>query len=128
MSKITDWKPYAPYFWKKDFDCKATGENNMQKEFLDVLLEIRKAYGKPMLVTSGFRSARHPMEAKKGHANGEHVQGLCCDIACRDSRERFELIKIALDLGISRIGIAKTFIHIGLGNKALPANVIWEYS
>jgi flavin-binding protein dodecin len=29
--------------------------------------------------------------------------------------------------GITRIGIASTFIHLGLGGPGLPSNVIWEY-
>jgi len=55
-------------------------------------------------------------------------KGLCADISCRDSQTRYELIKLAYKHGITRIGVAKTFIHIGLGTSKLPNNVMWDYS
>lgn len=123
---IAQWEKY-PNFSKQEFDCKHTGENNMQHEFMEKLQRIRQVYGKPMTVTSGFRSKRHPIEAKKTHSNGEHTQGNCADIACTNSSDRYELINLALANGITRVGIAKNFLHFGIGGKGLPNNVIWEY-
>jgi uncharacterized protein YcbK (DUF882 family) len=99
----------------------------MKHEFMVVLQAIRNEYG-PMRVTSGFRHPTHPIEARKGHANGEHTKGMCCDVACNNGADRYRLITIALKHGITRIGIAKTFVHIGLGAPGLPNNVIWEYA
>lgn len=123
---IAQWDKY-PNFSKEEFDCKHTGENNMQHEFMEKLQKIRQVYNKPMTITSGFRSKKHPIEARKTHSNGEHTQGMCADIACTNSSDRFQLISLALANGITRIGIAKTFIHLGIGGKGLPNNVIWEY-
>lgn len=120
------WDKY-PNFKKAEFDCKATGENNMQHEFMEKLQAIRREYGKPMQITSGFRSVKHPIEAKKSHSNGEHTQGFCADVACENSTERFRLVQLALKHGITRIGVAKTFLHLGIGGAGLPNNVIWEY-
>lgn len=121
-----DWSKY-PNFTKSEFDCKHTGENNMQHEFMEKLQALRKDYGRSITVTSGFRSVRHPVEARKTHSNGEHTQGMCADIACTSGTDRFTLIQLALKHGLNRIGVAKTFLHIGLGGKNLPNNVIWEY-
>lgn len=123
---IARWQEY-PNFSKKEFDCKHTGENNMQHEFMEKLQRIRSIYDKPLKVTSGFRSVRHPIEARKTHSHGEHTQGTCADIYCDNSVDRFRLIAIALDVGITRIGVAKNFLHFGIGGKGLPNNVIWEY-
>lgn len=123
---IAQWGKY-PNFTKAEFDCKHTGENNMQHEFMEKLQAIRTEYGKSMKVTSGFRSVKHPIEAKKNHSNGEHTQGFCADIACENSTDRFSLVQLALKHGITRIGIAKTFLHLGIGGVGLPNNVIWEY-
>ena len=120
------WDKY-PNFAKAEFDCKATGENNMQHEFMEKLQAIRTAYGKSMKVTSGFRSKKHPIEAKKTHSNGEHTQGNCADIACDNGSDRFRLISLAIANGITRIGIAKNFLHLGIGGKGLPNNVVWDY-
>lgn len=121
-----DWSKY-PNFTKAEFDCKATGENNMQHEFMEKLQAIRKDFNRSMTVTSGFRSVKHPIEAKKTHSNGEHTQGFCADIMCITGNDRFQLIQLALKHGITRIGVAKTFLHLGIGGKGLPNNVIWEY-
>lgn len=121
-----DWKRYHN-FSKAEFDCKETGENNMQHEFMMILQYIRTDYAKPMTITSGFRSTKHSIEAKKTHSNGEHTQGNCADIACTNSSDRYKLIALALNHGITRIGIAKNFIHLGVGGNGLPNNVIWEY-
>lgn len=120
------WNLY-PNFKKSEFDCKQTGENQMQHEFMVLLQAIRNDYRKGMVITSGFRSVRHSIEARKGHTTGEHPTGLCCDIACTNSRDRFRLIQLALKHGITRIGIAKTFLHFGI-SKQHPQLVMWDYS
>jgi zinc D-Ala-D-Ala carboxypeptidase len=119
------WGEY-PNFTKAEFDCKSTGQNEMKHEFMDVLQKIRAEFG-PVKVTSGFRHPTHPIEAKKMRP-GEHTFGMCCDIACNNGADRYRLITIALKHGCTRIGIAKTFVHIGLGAPGLPSNVIWEYA
>ena len=120
------WNEY-PNFSKSEFDCRHTGQNEMKHEFMVVLQAIRNEYAKPMTPTSGFRHWTHPTEARKGHTTGEHTRGTCVDIACASSAERFQLVRLALKHGINRIGIAKNFIHLGLGGPGLPADVIWDY-
>jgi zinc D-Ala-D-Ala carboxypeptidase len=120
------WGTY-PNFPKSEFDCKHSGLNEMKHEFMTALQAIRKEYG-PMKITSGFRHHTHPVEVKKGHQNGEHTKGMCCDVACNNGADRYRLITIALRHGVNRIGIAKTFVHLGLGAPGLPGNVIWEYA
>jgi uncharacterized protein YcbK (DUF882 family) len=123
---IAQWDKY-PNFKKAEFDCKHTGENNMQHEFMQKLQAIRTEFGKSIQITSGFRSVKHPVEARKTHSHGEHTQGNCADIACTNSNDRFRLISLALKHGVTRIGVAKTFLHLGIGGVGLPNNVIWEY-
>jgi hypothetical protein len=119
------WDQY-PNFTKAEFDCKHSSRNEMKHEFMEVLQKIRVEFG-PMRVTSGFRHATHPIEAKKMRP-GEHTFGMCVDIGCNNGADRYRLVTIALKHGITRIGIAKTFVHLGLGAPGLPNNVIWEYA
>jgi zinc D-Ala-D-Ala carboxypeptidase len=125
MSKA-QWGLY-PNFSKAEFDCKQTGENEMTHEFMVKLQRLRHEFDRPLTITSGFRSKRHSIEARKTHSNGEHTQGNCCDVACVNSATRFRLIELALKHGITRIGIAKNFLHLGIGGIGLPNNVIWDY-
>ena len=122
-----NWADY-PYFTKAEFDCKHTGKNEMQPEFMAKLQLLREKYGRPMIVTSGYRHWTHPVEARKGHTTGEHTRGTCADIACTSGAERYKIIQLALDLGFPRIGIAKNFIHLGIGGAGLPSPTIWDYS
>ena len=122
-----NWADY-PYFTKVEFDCKHTGKNEMQPEFMAKLQLLREKYGRPMIVTSGYRHWTHPVEARKGHTTGEHTRGTCADIACTSGAERYKIIQLALELGFPRIGIAKNFIHLGIGGAGLPSPTIWDYS
>lgn len=121
-----DWFKY-PNFSKEEFDCKHTGKNEMKDSFMQILQNIRTEYNKPMKITSGYRHWTHPVEARKGHTTGEHTQGTCADIACNTGSDRFQLVTLALKHGITRIGIAKNFIHLGIGGVNLPNHVIWDY-
>ena len=120
------WNEY-PNFEPHEFDCKHTGNNEMKHEFMQALQAVRTDLGKPMSITSGYRHWTHPIEAAKGKTTGEHTLGTCADVACTDGRTRYELVTLALKHGITRIGIAKTFVHLGIGGGVLPLRVIWEY-
>lgn len=120
------WNTY-PNFAKHEFDCKHTGQNEMQHEFMVILQAIRSEYGKPMRVTSGYRHPTHPIEARKLHSEGEHTSGRCADVACATSQDRFRLLELAYKHGITRIGIAATFLHLGIGSGRLPNYVAWDY-
>lgn len=120
------WDEY-PDFTATEFRCKHTGLDGMQHEFMSVLQRVRTSYGKPMRVTSGYRHPSHPVEARKLHSRGEHTLGMCADIACDNGHDRYDLVMLALQHGIRRIGIANTFIHLGIGGNGLPNQVIWDY-
>lgn len=113
---IKDWSKYAPYFKEAEFACKETGENAMQPEFMEALVELRKAYGRGMTITSGFRSSKHSREAKKD-TPGYHTKGLAADIAC-DFFAANAIAKLAITAGFTvgvsqRAGLPR-FIHLDL--------------
>lgn len=126
---VTDWSAYAPFFTEDEFRCKHTGLCKMQKEFMDKLFQIRRIYGKPMKVPSGYRHKTHPVEAKKGWTTGEHTTGMCCDVAVRGA-DAHRLLLIALNQGILRIGVqqkgAGRFLHLGMSQRH-TAPTIWSY-
>jgi zinc D-Ala-D-Ala carboxypeptidase len=121
-----DWSKYQN-FSSAEFACRHTGKCDMQAAFLERLQALRTEYGRALTITSGYRHPTHPVEARKTHSNGEHTKGVCADVACASSAERFRLVRLALKHGFTRIGIAKTFIHLGIGGPGLPNNVIWDY-
>lgn len=121
-----NWPEY-PNFSKQEFDCRHTGLNEMQHEFMQKLQALRTEFDRPLRITSGYRHPSHPVERVKGHSRGEHTKGLCADVACVDSATRYRLVALAYKHGFTRIGIAKNFLHLGIGGEGLPNHVMWDY-
>lgn len=128
MGKVTDWSKY-PNFSEAEFRCKHTGLCVMQTEFMDKLQAIRTEYGKPMIISSGYRHPTHPVEAGK-KTPGEHTMGTCCDVAVSGA-DAVRLLRIALNHGITRVGVQQKgsgrFLHLGIGGGGLPNPAIWSY-
>ncbi len=101
------------YFQESDFikanpPCKMS---DMDAKFLQKLDSCRELADVPFKVTSAFRTLAH--EKSKGRSGtSAHTLGVAVDIACTDSVTRYKIIKAALEVGINRIGVAKTFIHL----------------
>ena len=111
------------HFTLSEFDCSHTGENRMEQDFLDKLNALREHCGFPFIITSGYRSPSHPIEALK-EIPGTHAQGIAADIKMTNSAHRYSLIKAALEHGFTGIGVAGTFIHLDT-RGTVP--VVWTY-
>ena len=99
------------YFKVSDFDCQETGENEMEVEFMKGLDHLRAVCG---LITSGYRSPNHSIEAAKvaaGKKLGTHAQGIAADIKVSGGAQRLAIVKHASAMGMS-VGVAKTFVHV----------------
>lgn len=111
------------YFTKDEFKCQETGENEIKPEFIEALDQLRQDCGFPFVITSGYRSPKHSIEAAKSEP-GTHAQGIAADIAVSDGVQRRILVEKALELGFKGIGVAKTFVHVDI-RTTTP--VIWTY-
>jgi zinc D-Ala-D-Ala carboxypeptidase len=126
---MINWKHY-PNFSKAEFDCKETGENKMQPVYMQMIQALRADYGKPMRVTSGYRSPNHSIEARKSTTSGLHPRGLAGDYAC-DVNTCYEIVALAIKHGFNHIGIsqrngAPRFVHLGY-NPDLAKPVMYGY-
>jgi len=117
----------AKYFKEAEFQ-KCTPSCSMQdmdQSFLTILDAIRSLSGVPLLLNSCYRSPAY--ERTKGRAGtSSHCKGIAADIRCSASGTRYKIVAAAMKLGITRIGIAKTYIHIDT-DKTKAQNVIWDY-
>jgi|TARA_R110000782_G_scaffold73400_1_gene146821 zinc D-Ala-D-Ala carboxypeptidase len=111
------------YFTRKEFDCQQTGENEMQDEFIHSLDALRHECGFSFRITSGYRSPSHSIEARKA-TPGTHAQGIAADIGTTDGSERYIIVKNAMAMGFSGIGIHKTFVHV---DTRTTTPVVWTY-
>jgi len=85
--------------------------------------ELRDRCGFPFVITSGFRSVQHPIEAKKDVPR-THAQGIAADIKITNAAQRYTIIREALAMGFTGIGVASDFIHVDTRGSA---PVIWTY-
>jgi len=125
-----DWSRW-PNFKESEFRCKHTGKCHMDSTFMDRLQRLRTAFGRPMVVTSGYRDASHPAEAAKT-TTGSHQLGRAVDIRVTGP-DAFRLVTMAPEFGFTGIGVQQKgnvrFIHL----DDLPPGVgfvrptIWSY-
>lgn len=117
------------HFDPKEFACKCgkcgKGFTDMDELFLTRLDSARECAGVPFRIVSAMRCPEHN-KAEGGKPKSAHLTGHAVDIMAVDSIIRMEIVNAALRVGIRRIGIANTFIHLD-DDPALPQGVIWLY-
>ena len=120
------------YFNYTEFDSpdELGSGKNMSPKILEMLDLAREKYDKPIKITSGYRTQAYNEDLKargyKASKNSSHLKGLAVDIHCNNSKDRFELVDILLDVGFRRIGIANTFKHADI-DEDKPTHLIWTY-
>lgn len=92
---------------------------------VDTLDIIREECGFPFHINSGVRTPSHNAEVG-GKTESEHLTGNAVDISVSDSRQRFLIVQSAIKHGINRIGVAKSFVHLG-NSPNHPQDVLWTY-
>lgn len=113
------------YFDISEFDCKFSGENEMDPEFLAKLDDLREACGFPFRVNSGYRSPDHPRESTK-EKPGTHAQGIAADIRVQGGWQRGKIVEEAVKAGFKGIGVARGFVHVD--NRDSADLIVWTYS
>ena len=127
------WK----YFSLEELKCKcgqcgSTGIE-MDNDFMERLIELRKECGFAFPVSSGYRCPKHNAAVSKTSFDGPHTTGKTIDILISGSNA-YLLVKKALIHGFTGIGInqkgehGKRFIHLDtLETPDYPRPAIWSY-
>lgn len=114
------------YFDTKEFESKdgkasPFDETVVKRELIVLLNAIRSRYGKPVVVTSGYRSPEHN-EAVGGVKNSYHTLGLAADIRpLNENRSDLTMFqKICDELNPhGGVGFYDTFCHVDIrGERA----------
>lgn len=74
-------------------------EANLKELISNVLDPLRKAYGRPIMVTSGYRSPRLNA-AVGGVKTSQHQKGQAADITARSPAENKKLFDLAQELNL----------------------------
>lgn len=83
--------------------------DSIQALVLNVLQPLRTAWGKPLVINSGYRCPELN-EAVGGVATSQHMKGEAADVACDDP---YALARLACDLGLpyDQMILYPTFVH-----------------
>ncbi len=127
---MTDW-PYH-YFTETEMACKGTGECKMDAAFMLRLERLRMVFGKPLIVTSGYRSPTYNAKVSGTGSDGPHTTGRAVDVSIRGA-DALKLIDLALECGFTGIGVKQAgdgrFLHLDdlPAAPGRPRPTIWSY-
>ena len=113
------------YFVEQEFVCPCCNQQAMSRILIARLDQARGLAGIAFKITSGWRCYEHNSSVG-GKETSSHLFGLAVDILATTSRSRFLIVKALLDVGFTRIGIGKDFIHVDM-DTTKDAEVIWLY-
>lgn len=121
----------SKHFRIDEYKCKCgCGLTNMSNEALKKFDAIREDYGRPLKVNSGCRCKEYNQKVggspSSAHLLQQDKECYAMDFGCDNAVDRFKLITIALKHGCTRIGVAKTFVHIDFCPYS-PQEVVWCY-
>jgi uncharacterized protein YcbK (DUF882 family) len=125
-----DWADIAPEFTSDEF----RDPNKMGYEFMIWLKQLRQKVSFSIHVAGGWRSPVRNQQVG-GAANSEHIDIPCDAVDIRKvptatdpnwNQARFAIVKAALELGCTRIGIYPSgSLHLDRAEAQRPANVLW---
>jgi zinc D-Ala-D-Ala carboxypeptidase len=119
--RYSDWKMVPANTWRwpsfspREIACKGTGSILINEDALDKLQALRNRIGKPLVLTSAYRSPSHNKRVG-GAKNSQHMQGNAFDVRM-DNHDPHEFEAAARSVGFTGIGYypKSGFMHIDLG-------------
>lgn len=113
---INDNLQLSENFRTKEFRCKCGGcKTALIDDVLVAQLQaIRNHFGKSVNINSGYRCTIQN-KAVGGDPHSSHMQGMAADIVVTGIKPK-EVAKFAESMGIVRVGLYDSFVHIGSGD------------
>ena len=98
---MSDWK----YFTENELRCRGTGDCHMDKSFMKKLNRLREDYGKPMIISSGYRDVSYNT-VTGGSPDSAHTYGKAVDVVV-GGVEAYMLLRLAMIHGFLGIGVSQ---------------------
>lgn len=119
------------HFRPSEFDSKdapGSGFSMMDFALVSRLDRLRAAWGKPLRVTSGYRTAARN-EAVGGVKDSAHLRGLAADLQMSSLGEAVRFAVLARGIGFTRIGVdlKGQLVHVDV-DTTLPNPATWLYN
>ena len=122
----------SKHFSDDELRCKCgCGRLFMIPEFVAKLERVRLAFGKPLIISSGYRCPDHNFEVG-GSEFSAHTAGCAVDVTVRGA-DALKLVDVAIYCGITGLGISQRghsrFIHLDDAPAAegQPRPTVWSY-
>ena len=121
-------------FSKLEFQCPCScGANKISSVLIEKLQKVRNIIGTSIIITSGVRCEFYNTSIKasmnSSHIPDDYGIGHAVDIACLNSKDRYELVEVAQKF-FKRIGISKGsyggFVHLDVDRSKIQ-EVMWVY-
>lgn len=122
------------FFSRSEWACQHCGRCEVDETFVMRIDELRRKYGMPLRITSGYRCPEHNAAVSSTGHDGPHTTGRAVDLAVSRG-DAYQVLKIAMAMGgFSGFGFAQRgsgrFLHIDdLRNDETvgPRPTIWSY-
>jgi zinc D-Ala-D-Ala carboxypeptidase len=121
MTRYSDWKMVPANTWRwpsfspREIACKGTGSILINADALDKLQALRDRLGKPLVLTSAYRSPEHNRRVGGAKAS-KHVEGIAFDVRM-DNHDPHEFEAAARAVGFKGFGYypKSGFMHVDTG-------------
>tara|TARA_R100001086_G_scaffold78227_1_gene37895 strand:- start:33 stop:416 length:384 start_codon:yes stop_codon:yes gene_type:complete len=120
------------FFSERELACKGTEECEMNEEFMEKLIKLRKKYNRPMIISSGYRSIAYNSSIN-GARYSPHLYGRAVDVLCY-GKPTYDLIKLAINMEMTGIGLQQRgnydgrFVHLDDMPKSQNHNRPWIWT
>lgn len=122
-------------FTFNELACRGTGICEMDEEYMELLQKIRNEFGRPMIITSGYRHPDWNEKVSTTGRHGPHTKGQAVDVLISGA-DAVELMAIAKMNGMTGFGWNqkgphnKRFLHLDnlpniVGKQPRPHT--WSY-
>ena len=100
---------------------------NLHPDLMAVLTQLEHRMGFSLQINSGYRDPTHNEEVG-GVLGSEHTYDPAegADVFCQRSATRYTMVRALLSMGVRRIGIGATFVHVGIATDK-PVDMLWTY-
>jgi len=115
----------SKYFTEDEMKCKCGCSMDVSDHFKAIIDEAREIAKVPFVINSGARCTEHN-RAIGGKDTSSHTRGLAVDIKASGSRERYLICKAFSQVGATRFGLDKSFVHVDI-DREKEQQVTWLY-
>lgn len=103
------------HFTILDFTCLCCETCYVQGQLLKTLEELRRVVAGPIIVSSGYRCAKHNADIANSSKNSAHIKGLAADLYCPELLAT-ELYKQA-DKLFRGVGLYHSWVHVDMAER-----------